>query len=103
MLDSNAALVAFEEALAREGEGIYVPPHTDRGQVEAAIRSHLCTPFQVMGKVMPPGFPFAEVGQSLSGFCIARSAGYWLVYQPEEQRFLCFWVASPESLGAHGV
>jgi hypothetical protein len=25
------------------------------------------------------------------------------VYQPSENRFLCFWGTSPESLGAHGV
>ena len=97
------ALAAFEAELAREGEGIYVPPHSDARSVEASIRAHLCEPFLVSASVVEPGFPFASVGSLISGFCVAKTEGYWLVYQPEEHRFLCFWGGDQADLGAHGV
>ena len=98
-----AALTAFDEALAAEGESIYVPPHTDARLTESDIREHMCEPFEVSATAVAPGFSFADVGETLSGFCIAHDAGYWLVYQPTEKRFLCFWGTSPARLSAHGV
>lgn len=52
---------------------------------------------------MPPGFPRTAVGSSISGQCVAHNAGYWLVYQPEQDRFYCFWGTDRNNLGAHGV
>lgn len=101
--DRAAAAQAFDRALAGEGADPYVPPNTDAKAVEASIRAHLCEPRWVTATVQEPGFSFANVGEFLAGYCVAQDAGYWLIYQPNEQRFLCFWGASPESLGAHGV
>jgi len=53
--------------------------------------------------VEDPGYSFAGIGEVLAGYCIAQAWGYWLIYQPNEQRFLCFWGTSPENLAAHGV
>ena len=102
-LTRAAALAAFDAALVQEGTGIYVPPNSDAKLVEARIRAHLCEPFLVSARVEEPGFPFVSVGSSLSGFCFAFTKGYWLVYQPREKRFLCFWGTDRENLGAHGV
>lgn len=102
-LDRAEALAVIEAALSKEGQHIYAPPNTSASAVEASLRAHICEPFEIKAKVMPPGFPFAEVGDTVSGMCIAQNAGYWLVYQVEEEHFLCFWGESTTHLGAHGV
>jgi hypothetical protein len=102
-LTATAALAAIEAALRHERQNPYVPPHTDPRSIEVDLRAHLCEPFEVQATVMSPGFPFADPGAQLVGLCVAHHAGYWLIYQPEEQRFLCFWGESPTNLGAHGV
>ncbi len=101
--DRDAAVQALDKALAAEGADLYVPSNSDATSVEASIRTHLCEPVWLTATVEEPGFPFAAVGEVLAGYCIAQTQGYWLVYQPEEQRFLCFWGTAPENLGAHGV
>jgi hypothetical protein len=93
----------LESALAEVTWESLVPPNTDAELVEADLRAHLCEPFEVSAGVQPPGFPFADVGEQLVGVCVARREGYWLVCQPAEQRFLCFWGESVSNLGAHGV
>lgn len=67
------------------------------------IRKHVCTPFEVVAQVMPPGFPDVGVGTTLSGICVAFARGYWLVYNADQDRFYCFWGTQKNSLGAHGV
>lgn len=57
----------------------------------------------VQAEVVAPGFPFAAPGSTLSALCIAKKPGYWLAYQPSEDRFLCFWGDDEARLGAHGV
>lgn len=99
----SEATEILERAIALEGSDIYVPPNTDRASVANHIRVNICDPFVVRAKVMEPGFPFTGVGEELEGVCIAHANGLWLVYQESEDRFLCFWGASKESLGAHGV
>ena len=98
-----AAVRALDEALAGECADLYVPPNSDVKSVEASIRAHLCEPMWLTATVEAPGFPFACVGEMLAGYCIAQAQGYWPIYQPNEQRFLCFWGTSSASLGAHGV
>ena len=68
-----------------------------------SIRRSVCEPFQVTATVMPPGFSDLSVGSSISGWCVAHHAGYWLVYRPENDCFYCFWGEDPRTLGAHGV
>ena len=103
MLSREEASAVLHAALSDESTGRVVPPNTDPCATEADLLAHLCQPFEVRANVMAPGFPFASAGEILSGLCIAHSEGYWLVYQPEANRFLCFWGSSLESLGAHGV
>lgn len=103
----NELLARLESALA-DTSGVYVDAGVDAvayfRELADDIRAHLCEPFAVTATVEPPGFPDAAVGDTLSGVCVARSdAGYWLVYQPEQDRFRCFWGASEDRLGAHGV
>ena len=106
MPDKFALLEKLDAALAdtsRVFVGKGVDPETYYAQLRADIRGSLCEPFPASAKVVEPGFPHAEVGQSISGICLAHGSGYWLVYQPDEDRFYCFWGEEPESLGAYGV
>ena len=98
-----SAIQALDNALAGEDADLYVPPNSDAKSVEASIRAHLCDPMWVTARVEDPGFSFATVGDFLAGYCIAQAQGYWLIFQPDKQRFLCFWGTSPECLGAHGI
>ncbi len=99
-------LTKLEAALA-ETSDVYVNAGVDPAvyfaQLAASIRQHTCTPFNVSAVVMEPGFPDAAVGTNLSGQCVAHADGYWLVYQPEQDRFCSFWGQDPSNLGAHGV
>lgn len=80
-----------------------IDEHVYFAELADDIRRHACQPFEVSAVVMPPGFPDASVGSIISGQCVAHNAGYWLVYQPEQDRFYCFWGTDPSHLGAHGV
>ncbi len=95
------------EAALDDGTGVYVPKGEDEVayflRLATSIRSHRCEPFTVHAAVMAPGFPDAELGDVIAGLCLAHRDGYWLVYQPEQDRFCCFWGSNPEMLGAHGV
>jgi hypothetical protein len=103
MFDLAAARAALDAAIEAEGEACYVSPSIDRREAMDDVLVHLCEPFDVTAQVMPPGFAFAEIGRSVSAVCIAHRDGNWLVYQPDERRFVCFWGTSREHLGAHGV
>lgn len=95
------------EAALSETSDVYVNAGVDKASYFAgladSIRRHLCEPFQVTAEVMPPGFEDEKVGSTISGLCVARSAGYWLVYRPEQDRFYCFWGTDAAHLGAHGI
>ena len=101
-----SSLTKLEAALS-ETSDVYVSTGVDAaayyGQLADSIRQHLCKPFQVSAVVREPGFPDAVVGSIISGECIAQSDGYWLVYQPTQNRFCCFWGQDTSNLGAHGV
>lgn len=103
----NEFLARLESALG-DTSGVYVNAGVDVAthfqELANDIRAHICEPFAVTATVEPPGFPDAAVGATLSGLCVAHSeTGYWLVYQPAQDRFYCFWGASAGQLGAHGV
>ena len=106
MLSQADARAKLEEAIPASDD-VYVNANVDEpsylASLAADLRSHTCEPFLVTARVMEPGFPWLAVGERISGYCIARNKGYWLVYQPAEERFLCFWGTSTEHLGAHGV
>lgn len=96
----------LEAALSNTSD-VYVNAGVDEAAYFAdltdSIRRHICEPFQVSAKVMPPGFDDAAIGSTISGQCVARNAGYWLIYLPEQDRFYCFWGTDSAHLGAHGV
>ena len=106
MHDSNPLRTKLEATLS-DSSGVYIDPSTDAKSYLAGladdIRRNACEPFAVTATVMPPGFPDASPGSVISGQCVAHRAGYWLVYQPEQERFYCFWGESQSNLGAHGV
>jgi len=88
-------------------EDVYVNAGVDEAKyladLAADIQRNLCEPFPVSARVAEPGFPEAPVGQEISGICLACREGYWLVYQPEPDRFLCFWGADKKNLSAPGI
>jgi hypothetical protein len=90
-----------------DASGVYVGDGVDRdsyiqGLMED-IRRHQCDPFRLSAIAMSPGFPDIEEGDVITGWCVACKSGYWLVYQPEQDRFYCFWGTDSGNLGAHGV
>ena len=95
------------EAALGDTTGVYVNAGVDResyfAELAEEIRRHECEPFEVSAEVMPPGFDDAEIGSTISGLCVAFDSGYWLVYQPEQDRFYCFWGEDAAHLGARGV
>jgi hypothetical protein len=100
-------LTELFEKESKNATDVYLGHHSDGpsylAELEADIRAHFCNPFLVSAQVMPPGFPSAEVGEFVSGWCLAKRDGYWLVYSEELQSFLCFWGSNAETLGAHGI
>lgn len=73
------------------------------GDLERALREAVCAPFLVTATVDEPGIPDANVGDTITGQCVAHSEGYWLIYQSENDRFMCFSGADVENLGAPGI
>lgn len=67
------------------------------------VRINKCEPFGITATVMPPGFIGFQVGTKIDGFCVAKRAGYWLVYRPEDDLFYAFWGTNKDDLGAHGI
>lgn len=106
MQDTISPLKKLEAALS-DTSGVYVNSGVDEARYFAAladsIRDCICEPFQLSATVMPPGFPDYALGDVISGQCVAHSDGYWLVYQPEQECFYCFWGESRSNLGARGV
>jgi hypothetical protein len=103
---SDPLLAILKKSLTNTAD-VYVNERVDaeRYFVDLAsdIWSHRCSPFPLSATVMAPGFPDAVEGSVISGQCVAHHEGYWLVYQPQQDRFLCFWGADKNNLGAHGV
>lgn len=95
----HVALNRTDDVCIRQGDD--VDRHCE--PIRADILASACEPFWVMATVMPPAFPHFSSGQSISGWCVAHKAGYWLVLNPEDSNFYCFWGHTPEQLGAHGI
>jgi hypothetical protein len=108
-MEPTAIIEKLNHALAlADATGVYI--HNDANKdsqiqnLVADIRSCQCYPFQLSATVMSPGFPGMVDGDTITGWCVAKTAsGYWLVYQPEQDMFYCFWGTNPDNLGAHGV
>lgn len=100
------AVEKLESALT-DASGVYVGAGIDRDsyiqELVEEIHRHQCDPFQLSAIAMSPGFPDVADGSTITGWCVAKKSGYWLVYQPDQDRFYCFWGTDPENLGAPGV
>lgn len=90
-----------------DASGVYVGDGVDRDLylhgLKEDILNHQCDPFELSAIAMSPGFPDVADGDTITGWCVAKKNGYWLVYQPDQDRFYCFWGDDPGNLGAHGV
>lgn len=95
------------EADLADTSGIIVP----KGEVEekyfeklrSSIREHAMGPDLVSAIVVKPGFKNRPLGSTVSGYLLAKVEGYWLVFEPDEQQYYCFWGTDPANLGAYGV
>ena len=106
-MPAKISLLEKLEAALSDTTGVYVSagvdPATYYAQLAADIRGNTHDPFPVSAVVMPPGFSDADVGDRIFGQCVAHGEGYWLVYQPEQETFYCFWGTDQSNLGARGV
>jgi hypothetical protein len=105
---ANISPLEILEARLSDSAGVYVNAGIDASRyyadLAADIRRNRHEPFSVSAVVMPPGFSGANIGDLITGQCVAHSAvGYWLVYQPEQDTFYCFWGTDQSNLGARGV
>ena len=106
MMQSNPYWSQLEVDLT-DTSGIIVPKGEDRAvyceRLRDSIRQHATTPDRISATVVEPGFRHRELGSQISGVLLAMTAGYWLVFEPEEREYYCFWGVDRSNLGAHGV
>jgi hypothetical protein len=106
MRTDNPYWLRLEADLA-DTSGIIVP----RGEVEAvyfeklraSVRAHATAPDLVSATVVEPGFKHRPLGSTVRGYLLAKTEGYWLVFEPDEGEYYCFWGTDPANLGAFGV
>ena len=109
----NIQLNPYWEQLEVSMEGnppVIVPNGRDEKEyfegLRASIRECATPVIQVTATVMEPGFEGKELGSAITGYLLAKSldpVGYWLVYQPYENEYYCFWGPDESQLGAYGV
>lgn len=68
-----------------------------------SVREAMCEPYPLEATVLEPAFPFAAIGDTLKGYCVAKRSGYWLVRDPLRRTYYAFWGTVEDRLGAHGV
>lgn len=105
--DMSADSLVRLEASMSDTSDVYVGADWNRASylagVEQSLRDAACTPFPISATVVAPGFPDAKEGTVISGICVASAGGYWLVHQPDRDRFLCFWGRDIEHLSSPGI
>lgn len=96
----------LESALA-DTSGIIVPKGRREEEyfegLRQSIKNSLAEPEWVTATVEEPGFAHRNLGDKVTGILLAASEGYWLVFEPNEEQYYCFWGKSKEDLGAFGV
>lgn len=106
MHNANPYWAKLEMALS-DTSGIIVPKGEDETvyfeRLRLSIREHATAADWVSAIVVEPGFRHREIGSTISGHLLAKSEGYWLIYESDEDEYYCFWGSDPKSLGAHGV
>ena len=100
-------LLAKLEAALADSSDVFVHKGIDApayfASLADSIRKHSCEPFPLSAFVTEPAFPDLPVGATISGLCVAHSAGYWLVYEEPRDRYLVFWGTEQRNLGAPGI
>ena len=106
MIEVNPYWAQLEVDLA-DTSGIIVPKDEDEAayfeRLRMGIRQHATAADRVSATVVEPGFRHRELGTKISGFLLAMSEGYWLVFEPDEREYYCFWGCDRNNLGAYGV
>lgn len=86
---------------------VYVAPGVDSESyfrtLAADIRKNRCQPFPVQAVVEQPGFDEFPIGATITGVCVARRGGYWLVHREGHDEFYCFWGTDLSRLSAPGI
>lgn len=87
--------------------GIIVPKGEDEEayfeRLRENIRSHATEPLLISAKVVEPGFKHRALGSVVTGYLLAQTQGYWLIVEPDEGQYYCFWGTESDNLGAYGV
>lgn len=96
----------LESALA-DTSGIIVPKGRNEDEyfegLRNSVRAAVTSPEWLTATVEEPGFRDRKIGDKVTGVLVAATEGYWLVYEPSEDQYYCFWGESRENLGAFGV
>jgi len=94
-------------AALTDTSGIIVPEGKDEPAYFEDLRTHLrqcaASPELISAVVEEPGFVGRKIGDSFSGYLLATADYHWLVFEPIEEQFYCFWGANTNALGAYGV
>lgn len=102
----DIALRRFEEEISSTDD-VFVSKHQNTSayltDLETGLRASMCAPFKISARVTEAGFEGVDLGDTISGTCIAEANGYWLVYQPEWDSFVVFWGTQKDHLGAPGI
>ena len=105
-MSSNYAIQRFEELIGNS-QDVFVSKHENRDQylqrLEKGLRDSLCEPFELSAQVSELGIDGFDIGDRITGTCVAKSNGYWLVYSHRHDSFVIFWGTQKEKLGAPGI
>ncbi|WP_405119695.1 hypothetical protein [Pseudomonas leptonychotis] len=106
MQKANPYWAKLEVDLA-DTSGIIVPKGQDETEyfeyLRSTIREHATEADWISAVVVEPGFRHREIGSTISGYLLAKTKGYWLIFEPEENEYYCFWGETADNLGAYGV
>jgi hypothetical protein len=91
----------------QDTSGIIVPKGQDEIAYFESLRSHIrenaASADRISATVEEPGFKDRALGSEVTGYLLARSGYHWLVFEPEEKLYYCFWGTDSKNLGAFGV
>ncbi|MGM3213473.1 hypothetical protein ACS229_27510, partial [Klebsiella pneumoniae] len=78
-------LIDLLESRLADGADVYVDagvsPSEYLEELANDIRRNACQPFELSAVVMAPGIPGFDDGEVISGMCVAKDAGRWLMYR----------------------
>ncbi|GAA5185383.1 hypothetical protein GCM10025771_41190 [Niveibacterium umoris] len=87
--------------------GVIVPKGNDEAEYFESLRASIrenAKPAEVISAIVEePGFLNRALGSTVTGYLLASSDGYWLVFEPNEKQYYCFWGSDRDKLGAFGV